>query len=81
MNVFGNIFMMMVVNFLVICVLGVVYGVCKVVIVRNESLEEEEKFSKLFEIKEFVYRNLFFFLYVMYLNMCIIIVNVLLFVC
>ena len=60
-NAFGNMFTMMAVNSLVICVSGVAYGVRKVVIARNESLEEEEKSSKLSETKELVYRNLFFF--------------------
>lgn len=76
-NAFGNMFTMMAVNSLVICVSGVAYGVRKVVIARNESLEEEEKSSKLSETKELVYRNLFFFLYVTYLNTCTTTANVL----
>ena len=60
-NAFGNMFTMMAVNSLVICVSGVAYGVRKVVIARNESLEEEEKSSNLSETKELVYRIFFFF--------------------
>lgn len=76
-NAFGNMFTMMAVNSLIICVSGVAYGVRKVVIARNESLKEEEKSSKLSETKELVYRNLFFFLYVTYLNTCTTTANVL----
>lgn len=60
-NAFGNMFTMMAVNSLIICVSGVAHGLRKVVIARNESLKEEEKSSKLSETKELVYSNLFFF--------------------
>ena len=57
-NAFGNMFTMMAVNSLIICVSGVAYGVRKVVIARNESLKEEEKSSKLSErarVQKFVF--------------------------
>lgn len=76
-NAFGSMFTMMAVNALVICVSGVAYGVRKVVILRDEYLEEEEKSSKLSQTKELVYRNLFFILYVTYLNTCTTTANVL----
>ncbi|PFX15056.1 Leucine-rich repeat-containing protein 15 [Stylophora pistillata] len=76
-NAFRNMFTMMAVNSLVICISGIAYGVRKVVIARNESLEEGEKSRKLSQTKELVYRNLFFVLYVTYLNTCTTTANVL----
>ena len=47
-----------------------VYILRKNIILRNECLKKGEKLSKVIELKEAVYRNLFFVLYVTYLNTC-----------
>ncbi|XP_078370511.1 uncharacterized protein LOC144654286 [Oculina patagonica] len=69
-DAFGNLFAIMAINGAVICVSGVAYGACKVVISRVRSLDDEEKSQKVSQTKEHVYRNLLFFLYVTYLSTC-----------
>ena len=80
-NAFGSMFAMMAINALLIGVSGFAYGVRKVIILRNSDTVDEEKASRLSQTKELVYRNLFFFLYVTYLNTCTKTANVLPFAC
>ena len=54
---------MMAINVTAIGLFGIGYTVRKVIIVRRESLDDEEKSRKISETKELVYRNLFFVLY------------------
>lgn len=66
-NAFGSLFAVMVCNALVIALFIVAFGVRKVIIAAS-SLDSKEKSRKVSQAKEFVYRNLFFFLYVTYLS-------------
>ena len=65
-----NLLVIMTVNLAVIGFAAVTYGVYEVAISRNEYLGDEAKAKKVSQAKEFVYRNLFFFLYVTYLSTC-----------
>ena len=67
-NAFGSLLAIMAINAAVIGVSVAVYGVRKAIIVSNRNLENGDKSRKISEIKELVYRNLFFFLYVTYLS-------------
>ena len=69
-DAFGSLFAMMVLNAAVISLFGIAYGVRKVSIITSYNLDAEEKARKMSQTKEFVYRNLFFFLYVTYLSTC-----------
>ena len=80
-DAFGNLFATMAINAVVIGFAGVAYGVRKVIILRTESLHDEMKSREISETKALVFRNLFFFLYVTYLNTCYKTANVLPFVC
>ena len=70
LDAFGSLFAIMVVNAGVICLSGIAYGIYKLMILRNQNLEEGEKLKRVSQSKELVYRNLFFFLYVTYLSTC-----------
>ena len=70
MNAFGSLFAIMAINAVVIGVSVAVYGVRKAIILWNGNLQNDEKSRKISEIKEPVFRNLFFFLYVTYLSTC-----------
>ena len=76
-DAFGNLFAMMAVNAAVICFSGIAYGVQKLMIIRNRNLEDNEMSRRVSESKAFVYKNLFFFLYVTYLSTCSSTANVL----
>ena len=69
-DAFGNLFFMMAMNAAAIGLSGIAYGIRKVMIVRNESIDKEEKSRKLSETKDLLYRNVFFFLYTTYLGTC-----------
>ena len=69
-NAFGSFLAIMAVNAVVICTSVAFYGVRKGNILLNQSLKSDDKSRKISEIKEFVFRNLFFFLYVTYLSTC-----------
>jgi len=69
-DAFQSLFAMMVLNATFIAFFGIVYGVRKLIILTNQGLNKEEKSTKVSQTKEFVYRNLFFFLYVTYLSTC-----------
>jgi len=69
-NAFGSLLVIMAINAAVICVSVAVYGVRKVIILLNRNLQNDNKLRKISEIKELMFRNLFFFLYVTYLSTC-----------
>ena len=70
MDAFGNLIAIMAINGVVIVVSGIAYGVRKLLIVRDKKVKNEEKIKRISQTKEFVYKNLFFFLYVTYLSTC-----------
>ena len=70
LDAFGSLFAMMTINVALVCFSFIAYGVRKLLISRNRSLEEDEKARRVSQSKELVYRNLFFFLYVTYLSTC-----------
>ncbi|XP_078384147.1 uncharacterized protein LOC144666621 [Oculina patagonica] len=70
LDAFGSLFAIMAMNFAIICLSAIAYGVHKLLISRNHNLEEEEKSRRVLQSKELVYRNLFFFLYVTHLSTC-----------
>ena len=61
-NAFGSLLAIMAINATVICVSVAFYGVRKGKILLNRNLKKDDKSRKISEIKEFVFRNLFFFL-------------------
>ena len=67
-NAFGDLFVILSINAIAIGASGVFYGVRKRIILQNKSLEDEEKPAKILEMKEVVYKNVFFVLYVTYLS-------------
>jgi len=67
---FGNMCAIMAINATVIAFASIAYGLRKVIILRNPSLQDDEKSREISQTKELVYRNLFFFLYVTYLSTC-----------
>ena len=69
-NAFESLFTIMAINVAAVAVSIVVYGVRKTIILRNRNLQNDDKSRKISEIKEFVFKNLFFFLYVTYLSTC-----------
>ena len=69
-DAFANLFATMTVNAAIIVIAGVIYGAHKAIISRNENLKDTDKLQKISQIKEAVYRNLFFLLYVTYLSTC-----------
>ena len=69
-NAFGSLFAIMAINAALIGISVAVYGVRKTIILRNRNLQNEDKSQKISEIKELVFKNLFFFLYVTYLSTC-----------
>ena len=81
LDAFGNLFAIMAINATVIAFAGIAYGLRKVIILKNLSLQDEEKAREISKTKELVYRNLFFFLYVTYLSTCAKTANVLPFAC
>ena len=81
MDAFGDLSLILSINATVIALSFLVYGFRKVCIIRNRSLENEERLNKISETKELACRNLFFFLYVTYLSTCTKTANVLPFAC
>ena len=80
-DAFGDLSIIMSLNFVVIGTSGVVYGVYKLIILRNQNLDDEEKSNRISQTKELVYKNLFFFMYVTYLSTCSKTASVLPFAC
>ncbi|KAL9967615.1 hypothetical protein ACROYT_G025878 [Oculina patagonica] len=69
-NAFDNLLIMMAINAAVIAISVAFYEVRKVIIFRSRSILDNDKSRKISQTKEFVFRNLFFFLYVTYLSTC-----------
>jgi len=66
-DAFGGLLAMLAINAAAIVVAFAVYRLSKM---RLKTLNKEEKLRKISQVKELVYRNLFFFLYVTYLSTC-----------
>ena len=81
MGAFGDLCLIMSLNVAVIGTSGVGYGVYKLIILRNPNFDDEEKSNRISQTKEFVYKNLFFFMYVTYLSTCSKTASVLPFAC
>ena len=58
MDAFGDMFVILSINAIVGA--GVIYGVRKIFILRNQELNEEERSSKISQTKVLIYRNVFF---------------------
>ena len=69
-DAFGNLLAIMTINACLIGFAWIIYLSSKVIISKNRFLEKEEMYHKISELKEKVYRNLFFALYVTYLSTC-----------
>ena len=80
-DAFGDMFVILSINAIAIVGAGVIYGVQKIFIIRNQELNEEEKSSQISQTKVLIYRNVFFFLYVTYLSTCSKTASVLPFAC
>ena len=80
-DAFGDMFVILSINAIAIVGAGVIYGVRKIFIIRNQELNEEEKSSQISQTKVLIYRNVFFFLYVTYLSTCSKTASVLPFAC
>ena len=76
-DAFGSLFALMSLNSFVIGFSFVAYGIRKVIILRDQNTDDTEKLRNISETKEFLYRNVFFFLYVTYLSTSSKTVNVL----
>ena len=70
LDAFGNMCAIMAINATVIAFASIAYRLRKVIILRNPSLQDDEKSREISQTKELVYWNLFFFLYVTYLSTC-----------
>ncbi|KAL9962148.1 hypothetical protein ACROYT_G031227 [Oculina patagonica] len=70
LDAFGSLFVMMTMNAAVIFSSCIAYGVTKIVILRNQNLDEEKKIERISRSKEIICKNLFFVLYVTYLSTC-----------
>ncbi len=69
-DAFDGLLMMMIINAACIGFSVFFYKVRKAIILRRRNLQDNDKLRKMSEIKEFVFRNLCFFLYVTYLSTC-----------
>lgn len=67
-DAFANLFAIMAINAVIIAMSGLIYAVRKATLLRQATLQE--KSDKLAQLKEAVYKNLFFLLYVTYLSTC-----------
>lgn len=67
-NAFGELLVLLTLNLTVTIALGTSYVIYKTIIMKNHSLQDEEKSTKISQTKQLVYKNLFFFLYVTYLS-------------
>ena len=81
MGAFGDLCLIMSLNVAAIGTSGVGYGVYKFIVLRNPNFDDEKKSNRLSQTKEFVYKNLFFFMYVTYLSTCSKTASVLPFAC
>ena len=68
-DAFGSLFALLSLNAAATIVAFVIYGLTRLTTTR-QTCNEEEKMKKISHTKKFIYRNLFFFLYVTYLSTC-----------
>ena len=68
-DAFGSFFAILSLNAVVIIMALVVYGIRKLLLIRH-NLSDEQRALKESQAKELIYRNMFFFLYVIYLSTC-----------
>ncbi|KAL9966620.1 hypothetical protein ACROYT_G024723 [Oculina patagonica] len=76
-DAFGHLLAMMIINASVIGLSVIVYAVRRAIILQSRNLQDDERSEEISQTKETVLRNLFFFLYVTYLNTCAKTTNVL----
>ncbi|XP_022782281.1 uncharacterized protein LOC111323230 [Stylophora pistillata] len=69
-DAFGDLFVILSMNVMVIVGSCLIYGVWKMIISRNQNMEKDAKLHKISLTKVLIYRNVFFFLYVTYLSTC-----------
>ena len=68
MNAFGDLLLILSLNAIAVTTSGVVYGIRRRIIFGKKHLEDEQKRAKTSHMKEIVYKNLFFILYITYLS-------------
>ena len=68
-DAFGSLFAILAMNVVAVVMAVFIYGLRKLTLTRN-VLNGGERLKKTSEAKELIYRNLFFFLFVTYLNTC-----------
>ena len=69
-NAFGRLFTVLGINAAVVILAFIIYGIRKVLLSRKTFPSQAEKAKKISETKQLVYRTVFFFLYLTYLNTC-----------
>ena len=67
-NAFGDLLLILSLNAIAVTTSGVVYGIRRRIIFGKKHLEDEQKRAKTSHMKEIVYKNLFFILYITYLS-------------
>ena len=70
-DAFGDLFSILTLNALVIILSICVYGIRKLYLRLRSTLDDQQKALKMSQTKEFIYRNVFFILYVTYLSTCL----------
>ena len=68
-DAFGSLFAILAINAAAIIISLAIYGLRKLIL-RRSSLDERDIAAKTSEVKELIYKNLFFVLYVTYLSTC-----------
>ena len=68
MNAFGDLLLILSLNAIAVTSSGVVYDIRRRIIFGKKHLEDEQKREKTSHMKEIVYKNLFFILYITYLS-------------
>ena len=68
MNAFGDLLLILSLNAIAVTTSGVVYDIRRRIIFGKKHLEDEQKREKTSHMKEIVYKNLFFILYITYLS-------------
>ena len=68
MNAFGDLLLILSLNGIAVTTSGVVYDIRRRIIFGKKHLEDEQKRKKTSHMKEIVYKNLFFILYITYLS-------------
>ena len=70
-DAFGSLFAILAMNAAAVAVAGTSYGIKRLLMIfKSRHLENDAEARQISETKELIYRNLFFFLFVTYLNTC-----------